>query len=202
MLKDNDILTGKGGGANLDHEAIRSICSTPQSLHAYVANVFGAFSVAFTDKMNRAVTDVTGLSISACQTIVTIGTEPGSTIDDLRRMLGVDHSSMVRAIAKLESRGLLFKERNNGRDARTVNVSLTELGSSTFEKIIKVREKFLFSIVTRLSEPEMNDILSLVFKVIDIVVDEGDDQHRVCRLCDISNCDQRICPVNLAYSCV
>ena len=31
------------------------------------------------------------------------------------------------------------------------------------------------------------------------IVDPGDDQHYVCRLCDPDACDQTKCPVNLAY---
>ena len=58
----------------------------------FLGNVVGAFSRALSDKMDRAVTDAIGMSTSAAYAIVQIGTEPNSTIDELRKMLSLEHS--------------------------------------------------------------------------------------------------------------
>ena len=61
------------------------------SADLFVGNIIGAFSRALSDKMDRAVRDAAGLSNSACYAIVTIGSEPNSSIETLRRMLSLEH---------------------------------------------------------------------------------------------------------------
>ena len=165
----------------------------------FVGNIIGAFSRALSDKMDRAVREAAGLSNSACYAIVTIGSEPSASIETLRRMLGLEHSSLVRLIDRMERQGLLQRIRGTCKDLRKVKVSLTDQGENRFTKILAARRKVLENTLSSLTREERGLVSSAIFKMMMSVVDGGDDQHYVCRLCDLESCPQDNCPVNLAY---
>ena len=165
----------------------------------YFGNIIGAFSRALSDKMDRAVRKAAGLSSSACYTIVTVGTEPYSSIETLRRMLGLEHSSLVRLIDRMQKQGLLRRIRGIGKDLREVKVTLTERGEDCFSKILTARREVLENAMRSLTCEDRERISAMIHKMMPNVVDGGDDQHYVCRLCDIDACPQENCPVNLAY---
>lgn len=190
-------LTDADSGQCMHGAAAGDACARVEAL--FTGNVIGAFGLALTDKIDRAVTKAAGLNKSACGAIVTIGTEPNSSIDELRRMLDLEHSSVVRMVAKLEERGLVRKSRGAGDDNRVVRVSLTEAGALTFGRILRARQQVLLSLTSAMSDAETAFLERLIGKAMVQIVDPGDDQHYVCRLCDMDVCDQTRCPVNLAY---
>lgn len=165
----------------------------------FVENVFGAFARALSDKMDKAVQAAVHLSNSACYSIVQVGSEPNSSIETLRRMLSLEHSSTVRLINGLEQKGLLKRIRGTAHDKREVRVVLTDDGENYFTKILEARSAVLTSALSSLDLEEKNLLMRLISKIMPLVVDPGDDQHYVCRLCDLEVCPQEICPVNLAY---
>lgn len=165
----------------------------------FLGNIIGAFARALSDKMDQSVTDAVGMSTSASYTIVQIGSEPGSTIDELRKMLALEHSSLVRMLDRLEKMGLVARLRGTNGDKRSVSVSLTELGEECFTRIIDARSNVLSKLVQKLTLEEQENMKLLVDKLTPEVVDLGDDQHYVCRLCNLEACPQDICPVNLAH---
>ena len=165
----------------------------------FVGNMIGAFSRALSDKVDRAVREVAGLSNSACYAIVTVGSEPNSSIETLRQMLSLEHSSLVRLVDRMEKQGLLQRIRGTGKDLREVKVSLTNRGEKYFTLILEARRNVLAKILGTLSNEERMLISSIIFKLMPSVVDGGYDQHYVCRLCDLESCPQENCPVNLAY---
>lgn len=165
----------------------------------FAGNVIGAFARALSDKIERAVRKSTGLSGSACSAIVTVGSEPGSSIETLRRMLSLEHSSLVRLLNGLEKRGLLERHRGVSRDQRAVKVYLTERGEESFTSILDARRAVLDEALSTLETNEREDFVRMLAKMMPGVVDAGDDQHYVCRLCELEACPQDICPVNLAH---
>lgn len=178
-------------------------CSSKDAISAssdeFVENVFGAFARALSDKMDDAVQSAVNLSSSACYSIVQVGSEPNSSIETLRRMLALEHSSTVRLINGLENKGLLQRVRGTAHDRREVRVVLTELGESYFTKILNARRTILESAIARLDLEEKSMMLRVIGKMMPAIVDGGDDQHYVCRLCELEVCPQDICPVNLAH---
>jgi len=168
-------------------------------MSAFTGNIIGAFSRALSDRMEEAVEEATGMGKSACYAIVQVGTEPGSSIETLRHMLNLDHSSLVRSLSKLENIGLLNRVRGGQGDARVVRIYLTEDGERCFTKILDARREVVDKSVAMLSQDELGQLCSLVGKMSGGVVKAGDDQHFVCRLCDLEVCPQKICPVNCAH---
>lgn len=178
-------------------ETISKTFGVPAS--AFVGNVLGAFSRALSDRMDEAVVKATGLTTSACYVITQVGTEPLSSIETLRRMLNLDHSSLVRSLNRLESAGLLERLRGLGDDARVVRIQLTMTGEKTFSQILDARRGVLDSSLNGLSADELEFMRSVIGKMMTNVVIAGDDQHYVCRLCDLEVCPQEVCPVNCAH---
>lgn len=178
-------------------------CSNQDAISAssdqFIENIFGAFARALSDKMDNAVQSAVNLSSSACYSIVQVGSEPNSSIETLRRMLALEHSSTVRLINGLEKKGLLQRVRGTAHDRREVRVILTDLGETYFTKILDARRSILESAVARLDLEEKSMMLRLIGKMMPAIVDGGDDQHYVCRLCELEVCPQEICPVNLAH---
>lgn len=165
----------------------------------FLGNVLGAFSRALCDKMDKAVCTATGRNTTACYAIVQIGSEPGSSIEVLRRMLGLEHSSVVRLLDRLERANLVNRVRGTECDQRKVSIQLTDDGEREFTKILDARREVLDRVLCGVNDVEKAFLLSLMHKVMPKVVECGDDQHIVCRLCDLEKCPQEKCPVNLAY---
>nr|WP_306269179.1 MarR family transcriptional regulator [Pararhizobium sp. IMCC3301] len=165
----------------------------------FVENVFGVFSRALCDKMDAAVQAAVKLSSSACYSIVQVGSEPNCSIETLRRMLALEHSSVVRLVSGLEKKGFLQRVRGTAHDRREVSVVLTEEGEICFTRILEARGSVLKKAVGRLDPDEQHIMLKLIGKMMPAVVIGGDDQHYVCRLCDLEICPQEKCPVNLAH---
>jgi MarR family transcriptional regulator, negative regulator of the multidrug operon emrRAB len=180
-------------------EEVRQHATRSRCAGLFVGNVVGAFARALSDKMDKAARDAADLSNSGCYAIVTVGSEPDSSIETLRRMLSLEHSSLVRLISRLEKQGLLKRRRGSGGDQREVRVSLTDAGEHCFTRILEARREILNEIVEQLDDDERFFIIRLMNKLMPSVVDCGDDQHFVCRLCDMEACPQEKCPVNLAY---
>ena len=170
-----------------------------ESSDKFVENVFGVFARALSDKMDVAVQAAVNLSNSACYSIVQIGSEPNASIETLRRMLSLEHSSTVRLVTGLEKKGLVQRIRGTAHDRREVCVVLTEAGETCFTKILDARSKVLNKAVGRLNAEEKVTMLGLIGKLMPAIVVGGDDQHFVCRLCNLEVCPQEKCPVNLAH---
>lgn len=170
-----------------------------ESSDKFVENVFGVFARALSDKMDDAVQAAVNLSNSACYSIVQIGSEPNASIETLRKMLSLEHSSTVRLVTGLEKKGLVQRIRGTAHDRREVCVVLTDAGESCFTSILEARSKVLSKAVERLDPEEKVTMLGLIGKMMPAIVKGGDDQHYVCRLCDLEVCPQEKCPVNLAH---
>lgn len=170
-----------------------------QAANLFIENILGAFSRSVSDRMDEAVVDAAGLSSSACYAIVTIGSEPGSSIETLRHFLDVEHSSLVRLLNGLEKKGLILRSKSDGNDKRTVRIDLSPEGETCFTKILDARHSVLNKAVGNLGEHDKEMLFRLISRMMPVVVKPGDDQHYVCRLCDLELCPQEICPVNLAH---
>ncbi|MBO6816412.1 MAG: winged helix DNA-binding protein [Rhizobiaceae bacterium] len=121
-----------------------------QDLH--LGDAIGVFANSVTTRLNEAVTQVSGLSPSACAAIVKVGTEPDKPIDHLRKALSLQHSSAVRLIKRLETQGLLDRNRGYGGDMRHVRLTLTPAGEECLAKIVSARCKILRQMVNSLDE--------------------------------------------------
>lgn len=160
-------------------------------------NLFGAMSLALVDKMEKAFAEETGLGPSAVAAVIQIGTEPGLTIETLRRLIALSHSATVRLVDQLVTSDLVLRAGGVEGDKRARSLQLTEKGRALFDKSLASRRAVIHRAFTALGSEETEQLGRLVEKLLPSLVDLGDDQDVVCRVCDQGVCDQDRCPITI-----
>ncbi len=158
-------------------------------------NIFGAMSLALVDKMEKAFSSETGLGPSAVAAIIQLGTEPGLTIETLRRIIALSHSATVRLVDQLVAGGLVLRGSGVEGDRRAKALELTDAGRDIFRTSIAARRQVIDRAVGRLDQDETRQLCLLVEKLLPALVDPGVDQDIVCRVCDQDVCTPERCPI-------
>ena len=161
----------------------------------FVGNAVGAFACALSDKVDRAWTTLTGRGVTTCYAINQIGSEPGSSIKTLTGMLNIEHSSLVRLLDGLERDGLI-ERRPDAEDRRGKKVHLSKAGEELLTEMLNARRRVLEPMTGSLDDSEMQTLFDLLGKMMPSIVIGGDDQHFVCRVCELEMCPQEFCAVN------
>ncbi len=130
-----------------------------------VGETISEFVNALKDKIDNSLTQVTGLSPSACSAIIQIGYEPHLPIERLRKLLELQHSSVVRLIDRLESQGIVQREKGRIRDLRQVSLSLSFIGEEYFTKIIETRRQILDGITSDFSDDEKQTLSQFMMRL-------------------------------------
>ena len=158
-----------------------------------VENIFGAVGLALVDKMQRAFSEASGLNPSAVAAIVQVGTSPDLSIEQLRRIVALSHSATVRLVDQLAGDGLVTRVAGDG-DKRARALRLTEAGEALYRRCLASRRAVLKRAVAGLDTDDMRGLGTLVEKLLPALVDPGDDQDVVCRVCDEKVCVPERCP--------
>ncbi|MDN2578442.1 MarR family winged helix-turn-helix transcriptional regulator [Aquibium sp. ELW1220] len=162
---------------------------------ARLLNVFGAMSLACVDKMEKALASHGGRSPSATAALIRIGTGPGLSIEQLRRMLALSHSATVRLVDQLVAQGLVLRAGAAGRDKRARALALTDEGEAAVRQSLAARRAVLARATEGLTNEERRLLSALVDKILPALVDAGDDSDVVCRICDEGVCVPARCPI-------
>jgi MarR family transcriptional regulator, negative regulator of the multidrug operon emrRAB len=163
---------------------------------ARLQNVFGAMSLACVDKMEQAFAVRGGRGPSATAALVKIGTSPGLSIEQLRRMLALSHSATVRLVDQLAAEELVLRTGSAGGDKRARALALTPAGETAFHESLAARRAVLARATGGLSIEEKRLLAALVDKILPSLVDAGDDSEVVCRVCDENVCVPAHCPIS------
>lgn len=155
-----------------------------------LANVLGALSLVVTDEMARAVSEHTGGSRSSVSDAATLSALEqfldGATLDRIHQVMGVTPSGAVRLVDRLESAGLVT--RDAGTDRRSRAVTLTPAGRKAARQVGAARAAYLTGLVASLSADEVDNLRSLLAKVMGAVVEHKEGGAWTCRLCDLVAC--------------
>ncbi len=163
------------------------------------SNLLGALSLAVDDRVAGAITEAGGRAGTAPAALAALATFlDGSSIDELRRPLGLTHSAAVRLADRLASDGLVRREA--GSDGRSVSIRLTRSGAATAERIRAARTAALETVLEPLSPAERAELARLHAKLLGALTSGRPDARRLCRLCDSQACghDEGRCPVTRA----
>jgi MarR family transcriptional regulator, negative regulator of the multidrug operon emrRAB len=163
------------------------------------ANLLGTFSVAVAETVEEAVTAAAAHSGAAPAALAALSTFlDGSSIDTLRRPLGLSHSAAVRLADRLAAAGLVRREA--GVDARSVSIRLTREGAGVAQRIRTERGAALAAVLEPLSDSERVELARLHEKLLAGFIGGRADAGHVCRLCDVEACghDEGRCPVTHA----
>ncbi|NJL21076.1 MAG: winged helix-turn-helix transcriptional regulator [Leptolyngbyaceae cyanobacterium SM1_3_5] len=159
-------------------------------------NLLGAFALSLTDAMSAAMTDV-GQGGETCAAIVSLGTEPGISINRLRQILGLSHPGTVRLVDRLVAQHLV--ERRSGADGRTVALFLTSAGIDRRQVILDRRRSQLQLALNSLSSDEQHQLTVLLEKMLPHLTTSEQTADAICRLCEEEVCPGDRCPVEQQY---
>lgn len=163
------------------------------------ANLLGALSLAVAERSDRAVEAAAAHGGAAPAALAALETFlDGSSLDVMRRPLGLSHSAAVRLADRLERDGLVRRE--PGADARSVSIRITEQGSRLAGRIRAERERALESVLAPLSRAERAELTRLHEKLLGGLTGGRADARHICRLCDAHACGhyEGACPVTRA----
>ncbi|HEV7310606.1 MarR family winged helix-turn-helix transcriptional regulator [Ensifer sp.] len=155
-------------------------------------NVVGALVLGLAD----AVLDEAGNHApekgQAAAAIALLRHEPGMTIEQLRRALGMSHPGAVRLVDRLAVDGLVAR-RPSVADKRAVALHLTEAGDESCNAILASRYRRIARALEVFDPHERETFRLLAEKLLTAFVEDVDHAYSVCRLCDTSACVD--CPV-------
>lgn len=163
---------------------------------ARTANLLGALVTALNDELESATTRAADHGAAFPAALVSIQGEPGLSIDQLRKILGLSHSGAVRLLDRLEADGAV--ERKSGADGRTVALHLTAAGQRQARAVQQARRAALGGVLQLLTIKEQGQLLRVVEKLLGGLTRSREHSDHICRLCDLAACPDPTCPVACA----
>ncbi|NJL41328.1 MAG: MarR family transcriptional regulator [Leptolyngbyaceae cyanobacterium SL_7_1] len=159
-------------------------------------NLLGAFALALVDAMDSVIETNVG-SGETPAALVTLGAEPGLSINELRQILQLSHPGTVRLVDRLEAQALV--ERRSGTDGRTLALFLTEAGQAKRAQILAERRQQLQRAMTTLTPTESQQLTQLLEKMLTTLTATEREYLTICRLCEEEVCPGDRCPVEQQY---
>jgi DNA-binding MarR family transcriptional regulator len=163
------------------------------------ANLLGAVVLTVGERLERATREAASHGGSAPAALVALASFlDGSSIDAIRRPLGLSHSAAVRLVDRLTVAGLVG--RKAGEDARSVAVFLTPAGRRAAEQVQQSRMAALSAVLDSLTAEQREQLTVLHERLLDGLTSGRADARRICRMCDSHACGHHEgrCPVTRA----
>jgi DNA-binding MarR family transcriptional regulator len=164
---------------------------------ARLSNLLGAWALAVSDRVGAAAATSAGRGGQAPAALVALHQfAHGSTIEELRGVLGLSHSAAVRLIDGLVDDGHVARGRARG-DRRSVTLELTASGRSAARRIIAARQSAIEPTLEGLTQAERRSLTRLAERLAGDVAELRLAERRrgappaggwLCRLCDFGAC--------------
>lgn len=161
-------------------------------------NLLGALALSVEDAFQSSVAVSAGYGGEAPAALVTLGAEPGLSINDLRQILNLSHPGTVRLIDRLETQVLV--ERRAGADGRTLALFLTDAGYERRQAILAARRQQLQRVTHSLTPNEYKQLTKLLEKMLTAMTTDELQAFAICRLCEEDVCPSDRCPVEQQYN--
>jgi len=161
------------------------------------ANLLGAAALAVTDLVLTGATAAAGTSSSGAAALVVLGADPGISVTELGRRVGLTQSAAARMVDALEARGLVERRATLGK---WVAVHPTDAGRAASADLLDARGGRLTALVGTLAPAEQEALAAVLDRLLRTIYGEVGSSERVCRLCDRPTCTEAgaICPVGQA----
>jgi DNA-binding MarR family transcriptional regulator len=161
------------------------------------ANLLGAAALAVSDLVLGGATAAAGTSSSGAAALVVLHSDPGLSVTELGRRVGLTQPAAARMVESLEQRGLVERRPTLGR---WVAVHPTESGRAAATSLLDARGGRLTALVAALPPDDQEALARVLERLLRVVYGEVGSSDRVCRLCDRGACtaDDAVCPVGQA----
>lgn len=159
------------------------------------ATIIGAAALALSDRAMVAAASPDAPSPSAAAALSALRHFlDDATLDQLRGVLGLSHSGVVRLVDRLCESGLTT--RGPGSDGRSRIVRLTERGTELADEVTAERLSAIDALTTGLSAADKHTLVELLGRVLATVVATKDGGAWTCRMCSVSACgrERGLCP--------
>ena len=162
------------------------------------ANLLGATALALTDLALGGATKVANVSASAAAALVSLSAQPGLSVTELGRRVGLSQSAAARMVDSLEVNGLV-ERRPNPWIARVTTVHPTRAGRQASRRLLAARGSPLADAVDALDEHDQQVLADLLGRILTRLYDHVGNAQYMCRLCDRTCCTKEsTCPVGEA----
>jgi len=162
------------------------------------ANLLGAVALAVTDLALGGATKAAGVGASGAAALVTLSADPGMSVTELGRRVGLSQSAASRLVDSLEA-DRLVERRPNPLIGRWMTVHPTDAGRQTTHRLLTARGDPLTEVVSALDEDDRQALAGLLAKVLTQIYEQVGDAQYMCRLCDRNRCQaESTCPVGEA----
>ena len=160
------------------------------------ANLLGALALALTDRMTEETETRAEHGAAAPAALVSVGIDPGLSVQALARTVGLTHSATVRLVDRLARDGLV--ERRDGIDGRSVGLHLTRWGAARRSTILNGRHQVLSETLAALPTSDQSVLTVLLETLLGAMTQDRQQADHICRLCDEDVCPEATCPVECA----
>jgi DNA-binding MarR family transcriptional regulator len=164
---------------------------------ARTLNLLGAFSLSVMDMLEASLEASTGYGGETPAALVSLGAEPGLSVQSLSEILDLSHPGTVRLVDRLEKEGLL--ERRAGLDGRTLSLYLTNAGQKKRRIMLQERSQKLRLAFNALTQSERRQLAPLLEKMLAAMTTDEKSWSSICRLCEEEVCPGKTCPVEQKY---
>lgn len=160
-------------------------------------NSLATLALALDDGVGTTVAERVGTGRSGAATLASLSVRGPMSIERLRRILGLSHSTCVRLIQRLEASE--WVQRRAGADRRTVEIELTLSGRRRAEELFRARAEIVSTVLAPLSPTELAELERLVAKLLGAITGDRASARHICRACDHGACRRNgPCPVDAA----
>lgn len=162
------------------------------------ANLLGAASLALTDLALSDATHARRLSTSSSAAMVSLHANPGLSVSELGRRVGLSQPAACRMVDSLEADGLVQRVQSS-INRRWTTVQPTPEGDELTLQLLEGHNAPLAAIVEKLDDSDQQTLTGLLEKILTHLYNEVGEAQRICRLCDRDSCAQSApCPVGQA----
>lgn len=162
------------------------------------ANLLGAAALALTDAAIGDATRVCHLSTSSAAALVTLMDQPGLSVSELGRRVGLTQPAAARMVDALEADNLVERAPSSV-NRRWVTVYPTAHGELLAQELLTARNAPLIDAVSALDDNEQQFLAELLEKILTQLHSRTGRGQYMCRLCDRQSCIKSAsCPVGQA----
>ncbi|MBV9337124.1 MAG: MarR family transcriptional regulator [Solirubrobacterales bacterium] len=164
---------------------------------ARLGNLLGAWALAVADRVEAATSTAADRGGQAPAALVALHEfAGGGTIEDLRRVLGLTHSAVVRLVDGLVGDGHVTRRPGAG-DARSVALILTASGRAAARGILRARARAVEATLAGLPDAQRRSLTALAERLTGDLAELRLEERRrgtpptggwLCRLCDFEAC--------------
>lgn len=162
------------------------------------ANLLGATALAVNDLSLGGATQAAGVSASGAAALVTLSVDPGLSVTELGRRVGLSQPAAARMVDSLEANGLA-ERRPSPLVRRWTTVHPTRAGRRATRQLLAARGSPLIDVVDVLDPGDQEALAQLLTKLLTRLYEHIGDAQYICRLCDRRSCTtEATCPVGEA----